>query len=332
MWLGQRPVRLSLRKHGPGNGSPMAPRCHWNSRGWPSQPPAEAGFPGFQPDTCLINRYAVGSGMGLHQDADERDFGQPIVSVSLGLPTAFLIGGAERRARPTPLPVRSGGRRGLRRPVAAVVPRRAAGEGGFRSALRRLPLQPDIPLREVTHGRTPSPGFRAASSTRTGGCGCGRIRSGARTGRRASTPCWRRAEFAVICPVQDGVVHLVEQFRYPRRAALLGIPHGDVGSGERMSNPRDLAAGELQEETGLRAGKLLEIGQLFQAAGYSNQAGRIFFATDLTQGEHALEQEEQDMVQGQFQLAEFERMIRDGIVRDAVTISAFAMARLRGLL
>ena len=85
---------------------------------WPALPPefarlagasaAEAGFPGFQPDTCLINRYAVGSGMGLHQDADERDFDQPIVSVSLGLPTAFLIGSAERRARPRALPVHSG--------------------------------------------------------------------------------------------------------------------------------------------------------------------------------------------------------------------------------
>ena len=87
-------------------------------RPWPPLPPdflrlavgasAETGFPGFSPDTCLINRYAVGAGMGLHRDADERDFGQPIVSVSLGLPTAFLIGGAERRDRPWPLPLRSG--------------------------------------------------------------------------------------------------------------------------------------------------------------------------------------------------------------------------------
>jgi alkylated DNA repair protein (DNA oxidative demethylase) len=69
---------------------------------------AEAGFAGFQPDTCLINRYAIGAGMGLHRDADERDFDEPIVSVSLGLPTAFLIGGAERRDSPRPLPVRSG--------------------------------------------------------------------------------------------------------------------------------------------------------------------------------------------------------------------------------
>jgi alkylated DNA repair protein (DNA oxidative demethylase) len=87
-------------------------------RPWPPLPPefvrlasesaAAAGFPGFKPDTCLVNRYAVGSGMGLHQDADERDFDQPIVSVSLGLPTAFLIGGAERRDRPRPLPVQGG--------------------------------------------------------------------------------------------------------------------------------------------------------------------------------------------------------------------------------
>ena len=69
---------------------------------------AEAGFTDFMPDTCLINRYAIGAGMGLHQDADERDFDQPIVSVSLGLPTVFLVGGAERQERPRPLPVQDG--------------------------------------------------------------------------------------------------------------------------------------------------------------------------------------------------------------------------------
>jgi alkylated DNA repair protein (DNA oxidative demethylase) len=85
---------------------------------WPAMPQAfaalaaaaaaEAGFAGFAPDTCLINRYAIGAGMGLHRDADEADFGQPIVSVSLGLPAVFLVGGAERRDRPQPLALRSG--------------------------------------------------------------------------------------------------------------------------------------------------------------------------------------------------------------------------------
>ncbi|MBB5369986.1 MULTISPECIES: DNA oxidative demethylase AlkB [unclassified Janthinobacterium] len=55
-----------------------------------------AGFPGFVPDACLINRYAPGARMALHQDKDESDFAAPIVSVSLGLPATFLFGGAAR--------------------------------------------------------------------------------------------------------------------------------------------------------------------------------------------------------------------------------------------
>ena len=57
---------------------------------------ASAGFRGFQPDSCLMNRYAVGSKLSLHQDKDEKDLRQPIVSVSLGLPAVFLFGGFER--------------------------------------------------------------------------------------------------------------------------------------------------------------------------------------------------------------------------------------------
>ena len=73
---------------------------------WPVMPPAfgelaakaalAAGFAGFEPDVCLINRYAIGAGMGLHQDRDEQDFTAPIVSVSLGLPARFRFGGLLR--------------------------------------------------------------------------------------------------------------------------------------------------------------------------------------------------------------------------------------------
>jgi alkylated DNA repair protein (DNA oxidative demethylase) len=55
-----------------------------------------AGYAAFAPDACLINRYAMGARMGLHQDKDERDFDQPIVSVSLGLTATFLWGGRRR--------------------------------------------------------------------------------------------------------------------------------------------------------------------------------------------------------------------------------------------
>lgn len=73
---------------------------------WPAMPPLfrqlavtcarEAGFNGFNPDACLLNRYQPGAKLTLHQDKDERDLRQPIVSVSLGLPAIFLFGGFER--------------------------------------------------------------------------------------------------------------------------------------------------------------------------------------------------------------------------------------------
>ena len=73
---------------------------------WPAMPPLlcdlagqaadRAGFAGFAPDVCLINRYRPGARMSLHQDRDEHDFGAPIVSVSLGLPAIFLFGGLKR--------------------------------------------------------------------------------------------------------------------------------------------------------------------------------------------------------------------------------------------
>jgi alkylated DNA repair protein (DNA oxidative demethylase) len=65
-----------------------------------SQAAAEAGFDGFAPDACLINRYAPGTRLSLHQDRDESDMGAPIVSVSLGLPAVFLFGGLQRGDRP----------------------------------------------------------------------------------------------------------------------------------------------------------------------------------------------------------------------------------------
>ncbi|MGQ0672887.1 MAG: DNA oxidative demethylase AlkB [Hyphomicrobium sp.] len=61
---------------------------------------AAGGFDGFAPDACLINRYEPGARMSLHQDKDERDFSQPIVSVSLGLPARFLFGGMKRSEKP----------------------------------------------------------------------------------------------------------------------------------------------------------------------------------------------------------------------------------------
>lgn len=83
--------------------SPVDPET---DRPWPQMPDAllslaetaaqEAGYTDFSPDACLINRYEPGAKMSLHQDKDERDFTNPIVSVSLGLPATFQFGGLQR--------------------------------------------------------------------------------------------------------------------------------------------------------------------------------------------------------------------------------------------
>ena len=67
-----------------------------------------AGFDGFKPDACLINRYVPGARLTLHQDKDENDFKAPIVSVSLGLPAAFLFGGNARKDKQRRIPLEHG--------------------------------------------------------------------------------------------------------------------------------------------------------------------------------------------------------------------------------
>jgi DNA oxidative demethylase len=69
---------------------------------------AQAGFQEFVPDACLINRYEPGARLSLHQDKNERDFGEPIVSVSLGIPAVFLYGGSKRADIPRRTPVTHG--------------------------------------------------------------------------------------------------------------------------------------------------------------------------------------------------------------------------------
>jgi alkylated DNA repair protein (DNA oxidative demethylase) len=79
------------------------------NRDWPAMPAEFAqlaqmaatisGFPGFVPDAVLINRYEAGARLSAHRDADEQNFAQPIVSVSLGLPANFAFYGLARGGR-----------------------------------------------------------------------------------------------------------------------------------------------------------------------------------------------------------------------------------------
>jgi alkylated DNA repair protein (DNA oxidative demethylase) len=89
-----------------------------SGRAWPALPASLlqlaaraatlAGYARFVPDACLVNRYAPGARLTLHQDKNERDYDAPIVSVSLGLPAVFLFGGAHRSDRQERIPLAHG--------------------------------------------------------------------------------------------------------------------------------------------------------------------------------------------------------------------------------
>ena len=138
-----------------------------------------------------------------------------------------------------------------------------------------------------------------------------------------------RADFVVVAPVRDGAVTLVQQYRYPIRARVWEFPMG-MWEDRPDSDPAAVAAGELREETGLVAGSMRHAGFIFQGPGYCTQRGHIFLATDLSQQAPEREATEQDMICREFSLETFESMIRDGTVQEAMTISAYALLRLKG--
>ncbi|HDZ08590.1 DNA oxidative demethylase AlkB [Pseudohongiella sp.] len=85
---------------------------------WPAMPArlralaqqaaGDGGYPGFEPTVCLINYYAPGARMGLHQDRDEANLTAPIVSFSLGLPATFIWGGWQRVGKTQRIMLRHG--------------------------------------------------------------------------------------------------------------------------------------------------------------------------------------------------------------------------------
>jgi ADP-ribose diphosphatase len=137
-----------------------------------------------------------------------------------------------------------------------------------------------------------------------------------------------KADFALIIPIENNELVLVEQYRLPVKARFLEFPQGSWEQ-KPSADPLELARGELLEETGLRAAKMEYLGHLFVACGMSNQGFHIFHATELTQGESSPEAEEQDIVVQRMPVAAFEQMILAGQIKDAASIAAWALLGLK---
>ena len=137
-----------------------------------------------------------------------------------------------------------------------------------------------------------------------------------------------KPDFVLVIPIYEEHLYLVEQYRFPVGARYLEFPQG---SWERnpSADPIDVARAELQEETGLRAGRMDYVGHLFIAYGMSNQGFHVFRATQLTQGEPNLENEEQDLLVRRVPVAAFEQLVRSSEIKDAASVSAWALLAMR---
>ncbi|GAB3908267.1 NUDIX hydrolase [Kibdelosporangium lantanae] len=133
-----------------------------------------------------------------------------------------------------------------------------------------------------------------------------------------------KPDYALVIPLDGDRLHLVEQFRYPLGVRRWEFPQGTAPDRAELDQ-QELAARELREETGLRAGKLTDLGLLDVAPGLSSQRGRVFLATDLTEGPHEREHEEQDMRTMWVDRADFEAMIEREEITDAQSIAAYML-------
>src|SRR5580698_10834701 len=115
---------------------------------------------------------------------------------------------------------------------------------------------------------------------------------------------------AVIIPIENNTIYLVEQFRYTIQQRCLELPQGGWETAD--VNPEELALGELREETGLIAATMIYLGTMWIAYGFARQKQYVYLATGLTQADRDLDPEEHDLVVRTTTIADFERMLLDG--------------------
>jgi ADP-ribose pyrophosphatase len=135
--------------------------------------------------------------------------------------------------------------------------------------------------------------------------------------------------FALVVPWDGERLHLVGQWRHPVQAFCWEFPQGALQD-RPDATAEEIARTELAEETGLRAGRMEQVGELYAAYGYSSQSYFVFLATELTQGEASLEPEEHGLVRRAAMPAEFEEMMRTGEMPDAHSVAAYGLLRAGG--
>ena len=142
-------------------------------------------------------------------------------------------------------------------------------------------------------------------------------------GKRGIYGVVEKDDSAIILPIEGDRIWVVEQFRYTVQEQAIELPQG--GWEMEIENPEELARGELKEETGLHAESMVYLGQLWIAYGFTRQKQHVFLATGLSHVEKEPDEEEHDIVVRSVPIAEFERMMLDGVVRDGCTLAAWGI-------
>ena len=124
----------------------------------------------------------------------------------------------------------------------------------------------------------------------------------------------------------DDRIWLVEQFRYTIGERALELPQG--GWEMEIENPEELARGELREEIGLDAAEMTLLGTLWIAYGFLRQRQHEYLATGLAPAEGDRDAEEHDLTARAVPIAEFERMMLEGTIRDNSTLAAWGLYQL----
>lgn len=140
-----------------------------------------------------------------------------------------------------------------------------------------------------------------------------------------------KPDFAIILPIEDDTVYMVEQYRYTIKERQLELPQGAWESNPD-ADPVELAKGELKEETGLTAESMEYVGFQYLAYGFCNQGYHIYVAKGLTQGEQKLDAEEEDLQVVPLSLTALKEKVINGEIKDASTCNALGLAMHKGII
>ncbi len=136
-----------------------------------------------------------------------------------------------------------------------------------------------------------------------------------------------KPDFAVIMPFENGAFCLVDQYRYPIGQRTLEFPMGAFDH-DHAAGHEEVARGELQEETGLKAGRLIDLGFAHASCGYATQGYHSYLALDLDHGRAAPSREEGDLKTRWFTVTELETKLLDGAITDAQSLAAYLKLKL----